>query len=159
MNKVEIIERITKVLKDELETVEASAAAAREGATHEEAKPENEYDTRGLEQSYLAGAQTARAEALVTSIANFLAQPVVRFGPKRPVDVGALVTVDDGEEREIYFVGVEGGGVKVKHEGQIIRVITPASPLGQSLIGKNVGDIVELRVRDKVRELELIAVE
>jgi transcription elongation GreA/GreB family factor len=159
MKKAEIIERITDVLKAELEAVEASAAAAREGATHEEAKPENEYDTRGLEQSYLAGAQTARADALVSSIANLLAQPVVRFDADRPVAAGALVTLDDGEEEEIYFVGVEGGGVRVEHGGKTIRVITPGSPLGSVLLGKTVGDTVELRIRDKVRELELVSVE
>lgn len=159
MKKADIIQRVVEILKAELDAVEASAAAAREGATHEEAKPENEYDTRGLEQSYLAGAQTARAEALVGSIANLLAQPVVRFGADRPVGAGALVTLDDGEEREIYFLGVEGGGIRIEHEGKVVRVITPGSPLGQSLLGKQVGDVVELRVRDHVRELELVAVE
>lgn len=159
MRKAEIITRIAEALKAELEAVEASAAAAREGATHEEAKPENEYDTRGLEQSYLAGAQTARAEALVASIANFLAQPVVRFDASRPVSAGALVTVHDGDQEELYFLGVEGGGVRVEHEGQLIRVITPASPLGKSLLGKKVGDVVEFQVRGKARELELVGVE
>ncbi len=37
-----------------------AALATYEAATHEESKPENEYDTRGLEASYLAGAQAKR---------------------------------------------------------------------------------------------------
>lgn len=159
MRKAEIIERVAAALRAELEAVEASAAAAREGATHEEAKPENEYDTRGLEQSYLAGAQTARAEALTASIANFLAQPVMRFGPERPIAAGALVTVSDGDQEELYFLGVEGGGVRVEHEGQTVRVITAASPLGALLVGKRVGDVVDLQVRGSVRELEVVGVE
>ena len=48
-----------------LETLERAHRAACEGATHEEAKPENDKDTRALEQSYLARGQAARIDELL----------------------------------------------------------------------------------------------
>jgi len=42
------------LLAADLDTLERAHRATTEGATHEEAKPENDKDTRALEQSYLA---------------------------------------------------------------------------------------------------------
>lgn len=48
-------------LERTLELLERAHADAAEGATHEEAKPEDDKDTRALEQSYLARGQAQRA--------------------------------------------------------------------------------------------------
>lgn len=61
MLKKKLIELICAQLEKDLQTAIAAAVATYEAATHEESKPENEYDTRGLEASYLAGAQSKRA--------------------------------------------------------------------------------------------------
>ena len=47
-------------LEETLRTLEAAHADTREAATHAEAKPENDKDTRALEQSYLARGQAMR---------------------------------------------------------------------------------------------------
>ena len=60
MDKVKLIHEIRKSLEKDLEVLKEAERATREAATHEESKPENEYDTRGLEASYLAGAQSKR---------------------------------------------------------------------------------------------------
>ena len=44
--------------------MEGYHAAATEGATHSEARPENDKDTRGLELSYLARGQAQRVAEL-----------------------------------------------------------------------------------------------
>jgi transcription elongation GreA/GreB family factor len=38
-----------------------------------------------------------------------------------------------------YFIGPRSGGLEVEFEGAEITVITPQSPLGQQLMGKNSG--------------------
>ncbi|MBA2542894.1 MAG: GreA/GreB family elongation factor, partial [Deltaproteobacteria bacterium] len=37
-----------------------------------------------------------------------------------------------------------------------VQVITPASPLGRALVGKRVGDEVELKIAGKARMLEIV---
>ena len=55
---------LVAMLEGTLATLEAAHADARAGATHEQAKPENDKDTRALEQSYLARGQAMRIETL-----------------------------------------------------------------------------------------------
>src|SRR4051812_18493840 len=69
--KQELIQIIMAQLNSELELITQSAKAAHEAATHEESRAEDSHDTRGLEASYLAGAQMARAEALKKTIASY----------------------------------------------------------------------------------------
>jgi len=40
-------------------------------------------------------------------------------------------------------------------DGAAVQVITPQSPLGRELLGKSVGDAVEVRVAGKVRSYEV----
>lgn len=159
MDKSAIVAALRARLQEELQVIQASAAAAREGATHEEAKPENEYDTRGLEQSYLAGAQAARAEALVVAIEGLDSfRPRSFEQPDAQVQVGACVQVDDGESTRCYFLSPVGGGTKLHVDGRIWWVLSPSSPLGRLLLGKRAGDAVEHLVRGESVELELVEV-
>ena len=61
LNKRIIVDKIIATLAAELEGYARSARAALEGATDEQNKAENKYDTRGLEASYLARGQSAQA--------------------------------------------------------------------------------------------------
>src|SRR6476469_2835162 len=62
--KQAIIDAIRAVLEQEIANLTAAAIATREGATHEDAKPENDKDTRAVEAGYLAGAQAKRVRDL-----------------------------------------------------------------------------------------------
>lgn len=158
MDKQRVLSGLRAQLAEQLEDLRAAAAAAREGATHEEAKPENEYDTRGLEQSYLAGAQTARVEALASALAWLEDYRPPVLSDDDPVQVGACVIVDDGEGERAYFICGSGGGTKVDVDGVRWWVLTPQSPLGRLLIKKRVGDVVEHIVRGEGVELEITRV-
>ena len=136
----------------------AAAAAAREGATHEEAKPENEYDTRGLEQSYLAGAQTARVEQLAEALRGLDDLEAPALGEDDPIRLGAAVVVDDGAGERRYLLCPVGGGTKLEVNGELWLVLTPSSPLGRRLVGRRVGDVVEHLARGRGTELEIVAV-
>jgi transcription elongation GreA/GreB family factor len=43
-------------------------------------------------------------------------------------------------------------------EGVTVQVITPPSPMGKALLGKRVGDVVELRTEGRAREVEILAI-
>ena len=140
------------VLVKTLQTLEAAHADARAGATHEQAKPENDKDTRALEQSYLARGQAMRIEALKAGIAALGTMSLAEGEVGR---LGALIGAEEDDEPVQFFLAPEGGGTKLK-DG--VQVVTPASPLGRALLGKRAGDEVELKLAGKTRVLSVLSV-
>ena len=157
LNKTALKQELVSVVAADLETLERAHRATMEGATHEQAKPENDKDTRALEQSYLARGQAKRAEELRDSLAALRRLQVPDFGPNQPVSVGAMVTVEDGDRTVRFLVAPYGGGCRLASGS--VQVATPRSPLGEALIGKRVGDVCEIWTGGRRRQLELIAVE
>lgn len=137
----------------------AQAEATREAATHEEAKPENDKDTRGLEQSYLARGQARRVEEVGEAITRLRFLELPPFGPDHPVGAGALVEVElEDESTQHWLVVPVAGGMVVEVGGVEVRLITPASPVGAALIGKLEGDELEVRVQRNIRRYVVMSV-
>lgn len=155
---------VLAALIDEMERALAvmvqAAKIAHTAATHEEMKPENDKDTRGIEAGYLAKGQSVRAAEIERSLRELRALPVRALAADDPVTVGALVVTEDqdSELRAHVFVAPSGGGVKLVIGAVIIQVVTPSSPLGDALMGKRAGDAVELLVAGRKRELEIAVV-
>src|ERR1035438_3932154 len=98
LEKTALKAQLVAALAADLVLRERAYRSAREAATHEEAKPENDKDTRALEQSYLARGEALRIEELRSSLAGVGALRMRDF-EGRPAALGALVTVDeDGDE-------------------------------------------------------------
>ncbi len=131
-----------------LDGAQRAHAAALEGATHSEARAENDKDTRGLEQSYLARGQAQRVVELEAGVAAVTALVLRAFAPGDPIALGAVVTIDDDGEVKRLFIAPHGGGSVV---GDAVQVVTPSSPLGRALVGKRLDDEVELRLPGGVR--------
>src|SRR5690349_15237029 len=120
--KSEIIRLILEKLNAEIEAIARSAKSAYEAATHEESKAEDAHDTRGLEASYLAGAQTARLEVLKKMVASFQFVQVRNFKPSDPIELGACVELDLDGKKLFYFLAAQGGGVSVSVGGKHFHV-------------------------------------
>jgi transcription elongation GreA/GreB family factor len=148
--KAELIAQLSAAL----EGAQRAHAAALEGATHTEARAENDKDTRGLEQSYLARGQAQRVVELEAGLAAVTALALRAFGPADPIALGALVTIDDDGEARRLFLAPHGGGSVLE---AAIQVVTPSSPLGRALVGKQVDDEVELRLPGGQRRLVVTA--
>lgn len=136
-----VVQAVRAVLQEALDATLRVAQAARDEATHGESRAENKYDTRGLEASYLAAGQGARALALRQAMAS--------LGGPAPdaLGVGSLVGLDDGR----WLLMARGaGGVRVTVDGAEVSVVTPRSPLGEALVGLEVGDDVDLGAREVV---------
>lgn len=142
-------------LEQALAQARAAHAAAVEGAFHPEAKAENDKDTRGLEQLYLARGQAQRVVELEAALADVAAMELPSFTKRDKVLRGALVQLGEDDIVRWYFIAPGGGGTELASG---VQVITPVSPLGRALLGKQIGDSVELRVGTKVRDLELLDV-
>jgi len=156
VTKAALREELLAKLRADLETLERAHRAVVEGATHPEAKPENDKDTRATEASYLARGQAARIDDLRTGVA-LVGSLSVGDGPLRRVVLGALVTVlvttDDDDVTETLFVAPAGGGTKLAGGG--VRVVTPEAPLGRGLLGKEADDEFDLVVGAKTRSLRV----
>ena len=149
-----IIEELTR----ELELYEKAAQAAHAEATHEQSRAENKYDTRGLEASYLAKGQSKKVAEIENSLVQYSKLTVRDWKESEPIDIGALVELEEKKQRTLYFVGPTGGGTEVVCNDREITVITPASPLGQELVEKRSGDKVKLNLGGKFLEHLILSV-
>ena len=159
MNKRAIIQKITAKLVSELEVYFRAAQFSRAEATHESNKAENKYDTRGLEASYLARGQSKQAAELEAAIAEYQKLGVKKFAAGDAINIGALVELEHGGESSLYFVGPRAGGTEVIHDKKEILVITPQSPLGEQLIGKQAGDQPQLTFGGAKQATKILRVE
>jgi transcription elongation GreA/GreB family factor len=158
MNKKALLKAIVSQLISELEVYLRAAQASHAEATHEQSKAESKYDTRGLEASYLARGQSRQAAEMQAAIQEFEAMQPRAFGKGELIDVGAVVELEQGKERTIYFIGPRAGGTEVTLDDREILVITPQSPLGSQLVGKKQGDRLQLAIagtRNQYRVLEV----
>jgi transcription elongation GreA/GreB family factor len=158
LDKVKLIEFIRKSLEKDLAILKEAERSTREAATHEESKPENEYDTRGLEASYLAGAQSKRIAETEELLVIFKHVEPKKFSDKDPISATALVEVELKGKNGFFFVMPKGGGVTVNFEGKRVQVVTPNSPLGESLLGLKVGDIAIVENGDQVLEYDILSI-
>jgi transcription elongation GreA/GreB family factor len=153
ISKRRLLDALLSEMATEVGRLMAAADAAYEGATHEEAKPENDKDTRALEASYLARGQAKRVEEMNETITRLKFMELRDYGDDEAIGVSALVMVEiDGERTECFFLVPHGGGRTVELDGRSIRVVTTASPVGRGLLDKHAGDDFNLTIAGKRRE-------
>ncbi len=152
----QVLERLSEVLLQ----AEQSVQAAHETATHEENIAENKYDTLGLEAAYLATGQARRAEAIRQAMAhwrNFRPHP---YDASKGIQLGALVClVDSNGKQQQFFLGPEGGSMKLLSGAQLVQVISSAAPLGRAMLGKCEGDEVTVHVARLQQQFEVLRVQ
>lgn len=154
--KAALKDELVRVLRENLDVMERAQKATREAATHEEAKPENDKDTRALEQSYLARGQAVRLEELRTGVVEAAGMPIPPHVEGRPIGLGALVTAEEHDGELAFFVAPHGGGITLAGN---VQVVTPKSPLGRALLGRHEGDDCELVIAGRTRTLSVTKVE
>jgi hypothetical protein len=159
VDKQHLIQKIVAHLEQELVALKEAAMATYEAATNEESKPENEYDTRGLEASYLAGAQAKRVGEVEELIFIYKDLKVRSFSPDEAIASTALVEVSLNKKRSWVFIMSKGGGTMLQVDGLAVQIVTPSSPLGEALLGLRVGDTAVVEAGDKVREYEILSVQ
>ena len=102
-----------------------------------------EYDTAKNEQ--------ARIEARIKEIEYKLEHSVVQEGSKDAVSIGSTVTVKylaDGEEEEYKMVGsLEADPFENK--------ISNESPIGHAIVGKKVGDVIDVESPNGSYKIEI----
>jgi transcription elongation GreA/GreB family factor len=162
MDKVMLIEQLAARLRESASVArragEDAAVAAREGAT----PAEKREDARvALEQGGLARGQSqraAQAETQLSILETFRQTPLTKA---RTVALGAIVEVEDNSQGRTFFLAPVGAGVELSGpDGDgILSVVTPQSPVGRAVLGRRVGDTVEVIVQGESREWTITFVE
>jgi transcription elongation factor GreA len=141
-----------KKLKDELNQLEGEgrqkiieeiATARAHGDLSENAEYHAARDQQGLQE-----ARVRQIKAMLESA------EIIEADDDATVKPGKIVTIrwKGDEESETYLLGLreEKGG---EHD-----VLTPESPIGRSLVGKNAGDKVVAKIPAGEREIEILEV-
>ena len=142
MDKAAIVALVLAKLDLELERYARAAREAQAGATDEQSKAENKYDTRGLEASYLAHGQSRHALETAHARRQIAAMELRHFTGADSIQLGALVQLGAGGEEWWHLLAPGAGGMEVYLEAEI-TLITPGSPVGGKLMGRRQGDRVD----------------
>jgi hypothetical protein len=156
--KSAVLRQIVAQLTEQLAAFAGASRAMHADASDEQNKPEDRYDTRGLETAYLASSQARLATETEEALASYQALELRKFQRDTPIDLTALVELESSGKRALYFLGPKSGGLEIRHKGKEVLVITPESPLGKELVGKAVGDRIKLQTRSATQELRVTAV-
>jgi len=144
MNKTLFFNTLLETLREEaMHAIKASQDAA-EYATSEESRAESQWDTQGLEASYLAAGQAGQAQQWVDAVEELQSEREDLLKTNTNVSLGALFKCDFGGAEEVFFFAGVAGGQVIKMENMEVTVITSQSPLASRLRGLKVGDVFRL---------------
>lgn len=142
-------EEIRRLESVEMPKIAEQIATARaEGDLSENAEYHGQREAQGLLQ------------AKINDLKNRLARCYIAdksATPKGLVGFGSVVTVknvDDGFEEKYELVGPG----EENYDGDVMKILT-SSPIAQGLVGKKVGDAVEVKVPRGVERLKIVAIE
>jgi hypothetical protein len=167
----QLVERLRQTATVARRAGEAAAAEAREGATPAEKR---ENGRVAMEFAGLARGQKERAGRTVMELSMLETfRPPPRLPRGAPIAVGAIVEVEgefeverDGEEMigcqgRTFFLAPVGAGVELSGPGGdgFLSVVTPVSPIGKAVLGRRVGDTIEVMVDGEPREWTITFVE
>jgi transcription elongation GreA/GreB family factor len=147
MNKQLLVEQLTEKVRDAYEVARRTQEQEKLGYSPGDKR--------------MATAQAARANehaAEVSFLETFSPKPLKRGAA---VSLGAIIEVEDEEEGRTFFLAPVGAGLELTGPGGdgFLVVITPQSPLGRALLGKKVGDFIEVEVRGESREWSVTYIE
>jgi transcription elongation GreA/GreB family factor len=159
MDKAQLRQVIVTHINSELEMQTRAALTSRDEATHEESKPENQYDMHAQEAAYLAEGQARLAAELSESLKLYQSMELPAFTAAQPIALGAVVTLETAGRKLSYFLGPRHGGIELECDGANIIVITPQSPLGRLLLGRRAGESITSQSAGRAVAQRILAVE
>jgi len=138
MERQDAIHALTDSVKNQLSTAQNAYQASHASVTSAENKQEGKYDTRGLEESYLANGLAVKVtdlEAILTFLDGAISTPTSEI-----IVLGSLILGRQNNEAVVYFLAPKGGGIDATVKGKEVMIITAESPIGNQLLGKKAGE-------------------
>lgn len=157
MDKRFLVEQLTDKLRASAHVArragQAAAEEARDGAT----PAEKREDARvSQENAGLARGQAARASRALADLSTLEVFRPASLPKGSSITVGAIVEVEEEGEGigRTFFLAPVGAGVELTGPGGdgFLSVVTPHSPIGRAVLGRRVGDTIEVTVEGEPRE-------
>lgn len=156
VDKAEALRVLRELVEGDLARAREAQIETQRGATHEEAKPENDKDTRALEATYLARGLAERVAALENASAALASLKLRSFTGDTPIALGAVVTLaPERGPAASYFVVPAAGGLKLVVGAIQLTTVTLDAPLGRALLGAYEGDEISVQTPQGARALEV----
>jgi transcription elongation factor GreA len=142
-------EQVRQYEEEEMPAIADRIADARaEGDLKENTEYHGQREAQGMLQAKINKLKTQLANSTIVDKSTL---------PKDEVHFGSLVTVkdlSDDLEEKYEFVGPG----EEDYAGEIMKILT-SSPLASALVGKKIGDQVEVEVPSGILNLEVTAIE
>lgn len=155
MDKRFLVDQLADRLRASAEVARKAGQAAADEARHGATASEKREDARvALEYSSLARGQSQRADRARAELSALEAFHPQTFASNARIALGAVVEVEDEAQGRTFFLAPVGAGVELTGPGGdgFLSVVTPLSPIGKAVLGKKIGDTVEVTVQGEDRE-------
>ncbi|WP_269523414.1 hypothetical protein [Coraliomargarita parva] len=140
MDKTHFFNTLIETLRQEFQHAVAASKDAAEYATNEESRAESQWDTQGLEASYLAAGQAGQARQWAEAVEELQSEREDLLKPNDRVSLGALFQCEIAGEPDYYFFAGVAGGHVVHMDDADVTVITPSSVLAGRVLGLRKGE-------------------
>ncbi|TVP75208.1 MAG: hypothetical protein EA353_14355 [Puniceicoccaceae bacterium] len=144
MDKQRVFDLLIAEVKRELEGARAASLDAADYATNEESRADSQWDTQGLEASYLAAGQAGQARHWAAVLDDLVGYRSTILAAYSVVQNGALVRCELDGQVEAFFLLPSGGGVELSVDDTLVTVISLKSPFAAALRGRSAGDVFKL---------------
>jgi len=155
MDKCALVEQLASRIRESAAVAQRAVVDATTAARESTTPAEKREDGRvALEFQSLAKGQfqrVERANAALDTLDGFR-PPLLRA--KARITLGAIVEVEDGAAGRTFFLAPVGAGIELTGpDGDgFLSVVTPASPIGRAVLGRSVGDVVQVDVPGDIKE-------
>lgn len=136
--KHKLIEQVIAKLESDLAGLKKAAAETHAITSHDENKQEGKYDTRSIEASYLADAQTSQALTIQESILKI--RNITLIDEPETAILGSIVILSSDHQDHQFLLLPAGGGITLEYENQPLTTVTPDSPIGKSIIATSIAE-------------------
>jgi len=157
VNKQNLLKQLLEQLQQEIDATMAAVNEAHALASHEQSKPENQYDTLALEAAYLAHGQSERIAELQRQVLLLNHFEFVDYDESSRISVGALVFIEDenNESQWLWLLPIAGGIVLTSGD-LLVRTITPEAPLAKKLVGNYIDEEFVLNLGHTNKQFEIL---
>ena len=138
MQRVRALDALEVVIRKKWEDANSAFERTKAGANSDEVRQESKYDTRGLEESYLAHGLANAAEGYLEALGDLNACRTAAI--TETISLGSLIHCRNGGGSIYFLLSRSGGGIEAVLDGEEVTIITPESPLAKKLMGKKKGE-------------------
>ena len=156
-DKEKIFNLVKEHLNHDLTIAADEMQRVREVAISTDSKAD-EDDAGNVEASYLESAQSKRLAEIQQASQVLDHVQLRKFSKRDGVSVTALVQLQWDNRDFFYFILPQSGGLKVSYQDCEVRLATPQSPLGKELLGKKIGDSIEVGTPTSIRAYEVVGI-